>query len=164
MIDTDVLVTAAGEDSLDPRSVECMEFLRQILRICHSVVVSEELEKEWDCHKSRASERWRAEMEDSKKVLRPTVEMDRMLRRAIKKMAGSFRVTTSLAKDAHLVEAARQTDKLVASADNRARNGFSQCKSAIPWLGDVVWVNPATDEDLVDWLEQGATSDSWRKL
>ncbi len=95
-------------------------------------------------------------MEDSRKISRPEVSEEEPLRRAIKVMAGTTGVTTRLEKDAHLVEACRLADMLVASNDNRARRGFARCASDVDWLGDVVWVNPATDSDLVDWLERGA--------
>ena len=164
VIDTDVLVTAAGEKSLDPRSVECMDFLQHILSVCHSIIVSEDLEKEWDCHRTRATERWRAEMEDSKKVLRLKVCRDSSLRDTIARRSGSYGVIATLDKDAHLVEACRKADMMIASNDDRARNSFAQCASDVAWLGDVVWVNPATDSDLVEWLKLGAPSAPLKRL
>lgn len=164
VVDTDVLITASGAKSLDPRSVDCLGFLNSILEICHSVVVSGELEQEWDDHPSRWSNRWRAEMEDSRKISRPEISRDAELRQAIKAIAGTTGVTSRLEKDAHLVEACRQADMLIASNDNRARRGFARCASDVNWLGDVVWVNPATDSDLVAWLKRGAPHEESMRL
>ncbi len=103
-------------------------------------------------------------MEDSKKISRPKVSEDAKLRNMIANRVGSYGVTATLEKDAHLVEACRQADMLIASNDDRARNGFARCASDVDWLGDVVWVNPATDSDLVDWLKRSAPSERSKQL
>ena len=143
----------------------CEKFLESIRVICHQVVVTGPVEEEWDRHNSRWASRWRTEMDDSEKVLRPDVCQDAELRSEIKALvASSSEITIYLEDDAHLVEACREGDLIIASGDKRARRGFARCASSVGWLGEVVWVNPVTDTDLVDWLKRGAPSEESRRL
>ena len=144
----------------------CEDFLESIREVCHQVVVSDPLQKEWDDHNSNWALIWRRKMENSKeeKVSRPAVGQDAALRHTVKGLAGTHRVTEEIEKDIHLVEACREGDLIVASGDKRARRGFASCASSVDWLGEIVWVNPATDSSLVDWLKRGAPSEESRRL
>ena len=62
-------------------------------------------------------------------------------------------------KDLHLVQAGLATDRLVASWDDTAKQDFSDLCGSIQELRDLIWVNPATDAGLSDWLEMGAEFD-----
>ncbi len=128
------------------------------------VVLTKEVEDEWDDHPSRYASRWRSTMESRRKVSRPAAEQDAALRSALAVSASSAKAAERLAKDAHLLEACRHGDSIVASNDQRARAGFARCAPEIGWLGRVVWVNPSTEPDLVDWLERGAPADSAKQL
>ena len=142
----------------------CQEFLQSIQSICHSVVVTEEIEYEWNFHKSRWSLRWRTVMENRSKIRFLSVGEDTALRRVIRAAVSNQSVAHELEKDACLLEACRQGDLIVASADDEARIGFARCVSEIGWLARVVWVNPTTDRSLEDWLEQGANHEESRSL
>lgn len=143
----------------------CERFLESVREICHQVVVTGPIEEEWDNHSSRWALIWRREMEDSKKLLTPEVCQDPELRTEVRALvASSSQITTYLEDDAHLVEACREGDLIVASGDKRARRGFASCVSSVDWLGEIVWVNPATDSSLVDWLKRGAPSEESRRL
>ena len=142
----------------------CEEFLRSILDICHSVVVTESIEDEWNAHRSRWALRWRSAMESRSKIQFRSASEDNALRSLVRTAVSSQSVAQDLEKDARLLEACRQGDLIVASADCEARRGFARCASDIGWLGRVVWVNPRTDASLVNWLERGAPSEESRQL
>ena len=142
----------------------CEEFLRSIQSICHSVVVTEAIEDEWNTHRSRWALRWRTAMENRSKIQFRSASEDSALRSVVRTAVSSQSVAQGLEKDARLLEACRQGDLIVASADNEARRGFARCSSDIGWLGRVVWVNPTKDTDLVDWLKRGAPSEASRQL
>ena len=164
VVDTDVLIAASGTNPSDPRLDRCLDFLESVLSICHRIILTAELEDEWEDHQSRYANRWLSAMESRRKVSRPAAEQDAALRSALAASASSERAAEALAKDAHLLEACRRGDSIVASCDSSARAGFARCTAAINWLGRVVWVDPATEPDLVEWLERGAPLDSERRL
>lgn len=142
----------------------CEEFLRSILAICHTIVVTEAIESEWNAHGSRWALRWLTVMENRSKIQFRSTSEDNALRSVIRTAVSSQSVAQDLEKDARLLEACRLGDLIVASADCEARKGFARCASDIGWLGRVVWVNPRTDASLVDWLERGAPSEQPRQL
>lgn len=68
-------------------------------------------------------------------------------------------------KDAHLIEAAIATDRLVTSQDEKARRLFGCASFAVGQLRQIVWVNPTkADERPIDWLENGARAEAHRQL
>lgn len=103
-------------------------------------------------------------MENKGKLLFHSTNEDAALRGVIRALVASQSVTEDLEKDARLLEACRTGDLIVASRDKQAHIGFARCVSRIGWLGRVVWVNPTTDSDLVDWLQRGAPSEESRQL
>jgi hypothetical protein len=68
-------------------------------------------------------------------------------------------------KDAHLIEAAFVTDSHVASSDEAVRGHFRRLAATYHSLRRVVWVNPVIeDEQIVEWLEDGARNKPSRRL
>lgn len=68
-------------------------------------------------------------------------------------------------KDAHLVEAACQTDRIVISRDEIVRDLFRKACPQVQEIRDVSWANPdIEDERVVDWLTSGAKSEVARRL
>jgi hypothetical protein len=59
---------SAGETS-HPDSTLCREFLLAMLKICHRVVLTPEIEREWRQHASRFSMRWLATMRSRRKAV-----------------------------------------------------------------------------------------------
>ena len=164
VVDANILRSASESGPAGSQQSMCEEFLRSIQAICHSVVVTEEIEHEWSFHRSRWALRWRTAMENRSKIQFLSVSEDTALRSVIKAAVSNQSVAQELEKDACLLEACRQGDLIVASADNEARRGFARCAADIGWLARVIWVNPATDPSLVDWLERGANHEEPRSL
>ena len=60
-------------------------------------------------------------------------------------------------KDAHLLDAALVTDRVVISADDLARELFSQLSASLRVLKSVIWLTPEHEPDRVpEWLKRGA--------
>jgi len=95
---------SAGETS-HPDSVLCREFLLAILKICHRVVLTPEIEREWRRHASRFSLRWLASMRSRRKVVdvSPTITLASLLDGS-RDLAG--RRLDAVEKDCLLVDAA----------------------------------------------------------
>ena len=74
-------------------------------------------------------------------------------------------VKVAVLKDAHLVQAAIQTDQRISSLDDKARNHFANLVAAIQPLGSILWVNPTHEvEGAISWLANGLPDEVWRRL
>ena len=99
-----------------------------------------------------------------KKVERIELADDVSLERRIASVVSSGKRLREIFKDLHLVQAGLATDRLVASQDDTAKRDFSGLCGSIHELRDLVWVNPATDAGLSDWLGSGADFEESRTL
>ena len=125
-----------------------------------------ELKDEWSKHRSNYSHQWLSNMIAKKKMV-PIDLADvshASLKRRIAGVVSDDAQLPAIYKDLHLVQAGLTTDRIVASWDNNAKQDFSGLCGSIHELRDLVWVNPATDAELSDWLESGADFDESRTL
>lgn len=165
VIDASVARAAGGEDATYPISKNCRDFLKATLTICHSAVMTSEIENEWKKHQSTFASRWRRSMEGRKKIFRSEntgnselrLKLDSIhIRRADKKI---------MLKDMHLIEAALITDKIVISLDEEVRELFDEYAVKLGDLKNAVWINPnKTDENPIAWLNAGARNEKHRHL
>jgi hypothetical protein len=152
------VASSAGETSEDPTSRCCREFLEEVLQICHRMVLTSELRREWNDHCSPFALRWWATMESRRMVER--VEEKRDIRPDISSSARSSSTRKAMLKDAHLIGAAMATDNVIASRDDRAHTQFSEIASKVKGLGKVAWVPIDEDDgDALRWLRAGARAE-----
>ena len=137
---------------MHPTSFRTREFLGEVLKISHQMVLTATLAREWDRHQSLYATTWRAEMRSRKKIVDLADVPDEEVRRQV---PGSGAVQ----KDLHLVEAALATDKIVVSLDDRA-----QAALCVDATRDVVWVNAVAEGGhAIYWLRNGANPvDEWK--
>lgn len=162
VIDADV-GCSAGE-SEHPVSRACRLFLETVRTVGHHVVMTTAIWDEWKCHQSGFSQKWLVQMTGGRSVYWCGAGRDASLRSRI---AAAVAVNRQPAadKDAHLIEAALSTDRLVASRDETARGIFRDASGGVRELKRIVWVNPALPADNpVRWLEGGARPDARRRL
>jgi hypothetical protein len=145
------LASAAGQTQA-PNSFRSREFLAEVLRISHQVVMTAELTAEWDRHQSLFAARWRAEMRTRDKVVDIIVPPNEDVRSQV-------RMSKAVQKDLHLVEAALATDKIVVSLDDRASRQL-----CVNETRDVVWVNAVSEGGhAIYWLRNGAPPvEAWK--
>jgi len=124
-------------DDPDPdryRSRRCRHILLAVLKICHRLVLTEDLREEWEKHRSRFSRRWLTRMVAKDKVETPSVTTDRELQQAINDFArgvsDDFEVIAAyrqaMQKDRHLLEAALASDELILSLNEKDRRRFAE--------------------------------------
>lgn len=162
VIDADV-GRSAGE-SEHPVSRACRLFLEAVRRVGHHVVMTTEIRDEWCRHQSGFSRKWLIRMVGGRSVHWCKAPRDDNLRSRI---ASAIAVDRQPAaeKDAHLIEAALSTDRLVASRDETARGIFRDASGSVRELRPITWVNPTLPADgPIRWLEGGAPSEAWRRL
>jgi predicted nucleic acid-binding protein len=131
----------------------------------HSVVFSEECLAEWKEHEGDFARGWRARMVARRRVLFLESCLDERLREKLAEAATSQTRRRAIVKDAHLLEAAREADRIVVSLDEEARGLFRDAAVHVTEIRSVTWANPENHEEgVVDWLHGGARRDHAREL
>ena len=163
VIDASV-ATSTGERG--ERGERCQAFLRVMIdETYHRLVMTREIGAEWDIHSHQFARRWRRSMNAKRRVDRPDVDHDAVLCLKIERANQTEKALVAMKKDLRLIEAARITDNRVISLDDTARKFFSAVSSRVGELGDILWVNPANeDEAPIQWLMDGSPTEEQRQL
>lgn len=113
------------------------------------------IRSEWERHQTVFARSYLASMEARNKVVDINEVYCEELRDALDEITSTE--AANMRKDVHLIEAALQTDRVVASLDDSARGCFGRYSRALPAVSDIAWMNPSTEDDYgVAWLRQGA--------
>lgn len=161
VIDADI-AHSAGE-SQHPDSSNCRKFLESVHDNKHILIMTGAIREEWNRHQSRYSRRWRKLM-----FSRGQFEIVRIdENEKIEKILSDFGLTETqekiALKDSHLIDTAVKSDKIIASADDTARNVFSIAAIKAKILKNLIWVNPKKiASELTVWLEGGKTEKEWQ--
>ena|SRR5437879_3502323 len=161
----DASVARAAGETEHPVSRACREFLQEVLKICHRIVMTPEIRREWNTHRSRFAFSWLSSMTARKKVVRVDSEENPQLRQAICSLQVGEKERDAILKDIHLVEAALATGQTIVSLDDTLWGLLRQIAASVPSLRPVVWVNPVKEgEHATDGLGQGTTAGKRRQL
>jgi hypothetical protein len=163
VIDSDVAQSAGTKE--DPISQSCREVLEAVRDICHKVVLTEDIFAEWKRHRSNFTATWLRSMRARRKqiVLKDVTNAD--LRARIDALSLDEQTLDIMKKDVHLVEAALETDHIIISRDETARELFREASEGIGALKRIVWINPThEDEHVKDWLGKGAKLERSRQF
>lgn len=167
VIDASVARSATFDEN--PTSVACRSFLQDVLDICHRVVITSQVDREWqdralaihdkaDQRRSRFLVDWLFAMGRKKgKILRPRVTANDALRRKINCFGLPQAARKEIIEDIHLVEAAMASDRVIISRDDAAQRLRSNITGSCPEIRKVIWCNPVTvSDDGLRWLRNGA--------
>jgi len=161
VIDASVLCAAGTTDH--PTSRVCREFLEEVRRICHRIVICDDLRVEYRNHSSRFASGWRTEMQSRGKVESISVDTS-----SIQELSGllgpSGRDLNDVKKDAHLIAAALITDHIVVSLEKRARRDYGLIAKQERSIQAIVWTNPVEDQGALKWLQEGAPTECEYRL
>ena len=165
VIDASVAQAAGPEKAVHPTAKRCRDFLLAILSICHRATFSPEIEEEWDKHQSSFAFQWRVSMFARKKIDRIGSRQNLELRRKTREAAAGEKQAEAMLKDIHLVEAALESGKRIASLDEIVRRYFRSSSQSVGQLRTICWINPnGAEEEPLEWLRSGAPLDAFRKL
>ena len=157
VIDTCIARSAGGKDAGNEVSKNCRDFLTAVLTICHNAVFTKSILKEWRKHRSRFSNTWLRTMIARKKAIIIDIQDNETFIREIKDSSLIDQHKEAAIKDLILIRAALETDKIIASYDDRARNHYRALSIIIGEFRDVCWVNPVKpEENVIKWLNDGA--------
>jgi hypothetical protein len=175
VIDASVAKTA-GYTSSNHSSSQCRKCLLAIQSLGFVLFMTDEIKAEWDKHASSFSIKWRREMIAKKQWKYLSISPDSSRRNKIETIILScyphlveeaiFNLKKEIFKDYCLIEAALASDKTVISLDDKtARKLFSQASQNIDEIKEIVWVNPAKNEEKpIEWLMNGAPPETQRFL
>jgi ABC-type iron transport system FetAB ATPase subunit len=161
----DASIAKAAGRSEHPTSSTSRVFLEEIRRICHSLVLSDDLMLEWKHRASFLAREWLASMFARKKVKRLRLVPDKTFKERISTTTGSDKERAAMLKDLHLIEAAIHISAPVASLDETVRALFHHASQHVLGLRAVVWVNLSKEQETaLVWLENGAPNEAARCL
>ena len=81
------------------------------------------------------------------------------------RLAPSESIRAAMEKDAHLLEAAIQHDRIVLSWDEAMRQILREVAAEIREVAQILWANPEREDDeVLVWLEGGARVEAGRRL
>ncbi|MBZ0280468.1 MAG: hypothetical protein K8L97_06980 [Anaerolineae bacterium] len=171
VIDTSVMLAAGGENAFHPVPVMCRNFLQEVMKSGHSIIMTDELLIEWNRYHLTTksfipkSPAWYATMERKGKVRRISGKTERQELREAIFQAIEKQAIEAVRKDMRLIEAALLADEIVASKDDKMRGHFRRAAVQVEKLQAIVWVNPTTqEENCIIWLREGALTDAERTL
>jgi hypothetical protein len=146
----DASVARAAGTTEHPVSARSRDFLQTMLRVCHRVVMTPDLNREWRGHRSNFSYTWLGAMRRRGKVVDASVDDERQT-----SLVGSVldcdlttKQRAAVEKDCLLVSAAWAADDLVASNDDKVRALLSRLTGASPDLARIIWVNPTEPDEV----------------
>ena len=157
VIDASAARAAGGEEATYPTSKHCRDLLQAVLTICHRVVLTRDITREWNAYQSRFARLWRVSLLARKKVYHADIAIDQDLHNKIESSTASARAQEARRKDLLLIAAALHTDNTVISLDETARTHFVVASGTVGELRNIIWVNPGmAGEDTIIWLQNGA--------
>lgn len=165
VIDTDVAIAAGNELPHDSRPKICKDFLIAVFDSKHKVVITSAIYTEWRNHPAKFLTPWLASMYKKGKVYEVDASANYKLRHKLEVVATGDVKRVAMLKDAHLVEAAFQSDRIIISMDETVRHCFHNAAIQVLILKQITWVNPCKDEETaIEWLERGAEREKERRL
>ena len=145
----DASVARSAGKTENPRSQKCRRFLRWVLKYCHRLVLSNDLQQEWTKHESSFTRHWRVAMEQKGKV----VKLGRLDSGTLQNRIDALKIQKApkraMKKDALLVVAAQAADRTVVSLDNEARDLFQKHANQLKTPRGIIWRNP--EKDAIPW-------------
>jgi hypothetical protein len=136
-----------------------------MLGVCHRVVITADIQREWRNHFSSYSLLWLGAMQAKRKVVVCEPERRIELQKAMAAEGFTTIEEAAVLKDVLLIEAAVETDNAVVSLDEQARRLYIRLARRVPAIRSTVWVNPVRFEDRpIEWLRSGARLERDRRL
>jgi hypothetical protein len=155
----------AGSIPSSGGSVPCREVLNAMTVASHRIVFSPEALAEWKRHQRSFARRWLTRMVASRQVDFLDDVQDDRFRAKLLPCAPSPAKRRAMEKDAHLLEAALQADRIVISCDEKIRALFRDACGEVREIRQVSWANPEIEvEGVADWVREGARAEAKRRL
>src|SRR5262249_6151330 len=135
----DASVARSAGTTENPTSQLCRQFLDAMLTICHKVVMTDDIDKEWRKHGSRYSMSWLAAMQSRRKLRADDPPGDRATRSAARTVSCPARRDRRPPVVAlpRLVNVGAVGQRVVCSPDNAIRSGETPGAVLLKWILEV---------------------------
>ena len=159
------IARSAGDKNKAPLSTHCREFLETFMQTDKKIIMSKEIFREWKKHESGFSKKWRATMVAKKRMLKIDDVKFEAIRSRVEVFTNDEHIKKAVIKDLHLVEAALNSDKMIASCDNKMRRYLVELSFNCEYVHEIIWVDPSNEnEEVIEWLYSGCRKDNFRKI
>lgn len=165
VIDTSITKAAGGANALDPKSKKCRELLEELPKLRHSVIVTDDIDEQWNDHPSAKFKQWRSIMTQKGLIDRRRGDVKNEELREQIAQAVEPNAIAKVMDDMLLIEAALLVDKTICSDDDNMRGHLRRAARQVIELHPIVWVNPTDEvEQCILWLRQSAPDEPHRQL
>lgn len=145
VVDADVARSSGVSEH--PVSSGSRKLLQSLKESNHNAVMCPNLMKEWRRHKSFFATKWLASMIAKKKII--FISPAENIKNFIVQNIEDCKEKEIALKDSHLIDAALEVDKIVASYDNIAKNVFRNLSVRKAEIRSILWINPITDHEFI---------------
>lgn len=151
VIDADIARSSGLSEH--PVSSGSRALLNSVSENGHSLAMCPKLMTEWKAHRSIFARKWLSSMIAKKKV--NFMESPDVTKALISENLKNEKEVEIAEKDAHLVDTALKTDKIIASNDDNARKVFCEISSNCGNLRAIKWFNATLDNVFIsNYLEK----------
>ena len=105
VVDASIARAAGGKDAVFPQSKHCRDFMRDMMEICHKIVMTDAIFEEWKKHESKFARTWRMGMIARRKLVQLAGVSDVDIKNEINDLAASPKDRAAMKKDALLIAA-----------------------------------------------------------
>lgn len=147
----DASVASSAGISGDPQAKACRDVLTAIINICHRIIITKAIVKEWDDHQSSFFKKWRIDMLRKKGTQgKSKIVFDRPPAK-VTIVDADFEAgeLAAVKKDIHLVEAAIAADRIIISRDYTVRDILNKTPERLELCRGVKWIDPLDGPDVI---------------
>ncbi len=161
----DASVARSAGESGKEEAAFCAKCLSIIWDRSFHLIMTKDIHKEWEKHRSGYSSNWLAKMIGKRRVKNIPPDKSLCIDNKIERSSDfNKRQKKALKKDGLLIEAALASDKRIVSKDKEARELFHKLTSQTPELHNVYWAHVMCSKCL-EWLKANAEfGRKWRTL
>lgn len=145
VIDADIARSSGTSEH--PVSSGSRRLLENVQRNGHKAAMCPILLAEWRKHRSVFASRWLASMFAKRQI--SLIEPNSSIKGSIAHNITDKKQVEIAEKDVHLIDAAIETDKIIASNDDNARNVFCLLSSNCGELRSIKWFNAVNDRVII---------------
>lgn len=159
VVDASIAGRAGNGDHRDTQA--CVAVLGAIQRSPHRVAFSPVLWEEWNRHRRRAAIQFLASLVARRRINKRDPPQNAALRRCLANSTQIPAHRVLMEEDAHLLELALDTDRIVLSVDRMMHGLFGAAAARCREIRSTHWLNPEDDAgQCCDWLSGGCRVDA----
>jgi hypothetical protein len=144
VVDASIARACSSNAVTYPIAMQCRDFLLKLQKSPYGVVMTEDIQAEWQEYQSDFTEKWLCEMTQKRRfkvISSPGSDLE--IRNLIELMAKTDQERSSMNKDILLLETALANDKRIVSLDeNTTYKYYMANKDKIVKFQQLIWVNP----------------------